>query len=104
MLGGDDTDAGGEEFVVEIVHGKGRVGINKEDAAGVVFAEGGLAPLARLLAPLIGAGLFNEAQILQGGCVVFLNVLEAGAGRVEIEDAKWRRAGIPPVEGRDGLV
>src|SRR5258708_5311540 len=97
MLGSDDTDTGGEEFVVEIVHGKGRAGINKEDAARIIFAKGCFAPLARLLAPLIGAGFFNQAQILQGGCVVFLNVREVCAGRVEIEDAKWRRAGIARV-------
>src|SRR2546430_17519418 len=104
MLGGDDTDAGGEEFVVEIVHGKGRAGINEEDAAGVVFAESGFVPLARLLAPLICAGLFDQAQILEGGCVVFLNVREVKAGRVKIEDAKWWGAGIARVEGRNRLV
>src|SRR5882757_6360634 len=88
MLGGDDADTGGEEFVVEVVHGEGRARVDKEDAAGVVFAESGFAPLARLLAPLIAAGPLDEAQILQSGCVVFLNVREAGTWRVEIEDTK----------------
>src|SRR5256885_8925848 len=103
MLGGDDANAGGEEFVVEIVHGKGRAGIDKEDAADVVFSESGFVPLARLLVPLICAGLFDQAQILQSGCVVFLNVREADGGRVEIEDTKGRGAGISPVETRDRL-
>jgi len=66
------------------VHGEGRARVDKEDAAGVVFAESGFVPLAKLLAPLICAGLFDQAQILQSGCVVFLNVREVCAGRVEI--------------------
>src|SRR5882724_6341773 len=104
MLGSDDADTGGKEFVVEIVHGKGRARVDTEDVAGVVFAESGFVPLPRLLAPLICAGLFDQAQILEGGCVVFLNVHEAGTRRVEIEDAKWRGAGIARVEGRNRLV
>jgi len=104
MLGGDDADSGGEEFVVEIVHGEGRTRIDKKDAAGVVFAEGGFAPLPGLLAPLVCAGALDEAQILQSGCVIFLNVREADAGRVEIEDAEWRRVRIVRREGGDGLV
>ena len=104
MLGSNDADTGGEQFVVEIVHGEGRARIDEENAARVVFAEGGFAPLARLLAPLIGAWMFDEAQILQNGCVLFLDVREAHAGRVEIKDAKGRRVQIARVEGRDGLV
>jgi hypothetical protein len=104
MLCGDDADTGGEEFVVEVVHGEGRARIDKEDATGVVLAEGGFAPLAILLAPLIGAGLLDEAQVLQGGCVVFPDIREVKAGRVEIEDAKGRRVRIARVEGGDGLI
>src|SRR5262249_12492226 len=88
VLRGDKADACGQEFIVEIVHGEGRAGIDEKDVAGVVFAKSGFAPLAVLLAPLIRARALDEAQILQRGSIVFQNVREMNVRRVQIENAK----------------
>src|SRR6266851_2631670 len=87
------------------MHRKRRPGKDEQNPARLVLAQGGLAPLFLLLAPLIGARAFDQPQILHRGIVVLLDGFQGDSGSIQIKNAKARKLlAISWVKRRDGLI
>src|SRR6266852_5866504 len=87
------------------MHRKRRPGKDEQNPARLVLAQGGLAPLFLLLAPLIGARAFDQPQILHRGIVVLLDGFQGDSGSIQIKNAKARKLlAISRVKRRDGLI
>src|SRR6266849_5144593 len=87
------------------MHRKRRPGKDEQNPARLVLAQGGLAPLFLLLAPLIGARAFDQPQILHRRIVVLLDGFQGDSGSIQIKNAKARKLlAISRVKRRDGLI
>src|SRR5713226_9796095 len=87
------------------MHRKRRPGKDEQNPARLVLAQGGLAPLFLLLAPLIGARAFDQPQILHRRIVVLLDGFQGDSGSIQIKNAKARKLlAISRVNRRDGLI
>src|SRR5712692_8475923 len=88
VLSRHEPNACRQQFPIQVVHRERRPGENEQDPARIVLTQSGLAPFSQLLAPLVGARVFYQPQILHRGIVVLLDGFQGDSGSIQIKNAK----------------
>src|SRR6266852_3760067 len=105
MLSRHEPDACRQQFLVQIMHRERRPRKEEQNPARLVLTQSGLAPFSLLLAPLVGARVFYQPQILHRGIVVLLDGFQGDSGSIQIKNVKARKTlAIARVKRRDRLI